>query len=67
MTTDNKTKHEAEAGRIVTDTLETIMATVLGTFPDAYVGDDNEGQVVIYTGLYSVGDPNTPLADEPKV
>ena len=44
-----------------TTTLESIMQTILTVFPDAFVGEDGEGQVVIHTGLYQVGDPSTPL------
>lgn len=54
-------KVAAEEGRIVTDSLETILATVRGTFPEAEIADNSDGQVIIYTGLYQVGDSSTPL------
>ena len=54
-------KAAAEEGRIVTDSLETILATVLGTFPEAEIAEDSDGQIIIYTGMYETGDPSTPL------
>lgn len=35
-------------------TLSEFMAKVLDEFPDAYVGEDNDGQLVIYTGQHVV-------------
>lgn len=41
--------------------IDSIMSTVRTVFPDAELGEDMEGQVVIYTALYSVGDSSVPL------
>lgn len=49
---------------IDTTSVDSIMETTLGTFPDALFGDDIDGQLIIYTGLYQVGDPSTPLITE---
>ena len=49
---DDEMKAAAEEGRIVTDSVETILATVLGTFPEAEIAEDGDGQVIIYTGMY---------------
>ena len=32
-----------------------VIRRVLQVFPDAEVGQDNEGQLVVYTGLYPFG------------
>jgi hypothetical protein len=49
--------------RIDPRSLGSIMATIRIVFEDAVVLEDEEGQVVIHTGLYSVGDPSTDLVD----
>lgn len=39
-------------------------------FPDAYIGEDSEGQLVIYTGLYPAGTRVTTervYGPEPKI
>ena len=41
--------------------VHSIMSTIRVAFPDAEVGEDLARQVVIYTGLYQVGDSETPL------
>ena len=35
-----------------TTNVDTIIGTIRAVFPDAEVGEDNEGQIVIYTGIY---------------
>ena len=49
--------------RIDPRSLASIMETVRIVFEDAIVLEDGEGQVVIHTGLYTVGDPSTDLVD----
>ena len=41
--------------------VDSLMATVRTVFPDAELGEDMEGQLIIYTGLYQVGDSSAPL------
>ena len=42
--------------------LDSLMGTIRTVFPDAELGDDKDGQILIYTGLYQVGDSSVPLA-----
>jgi len=44
-------------------TLKALMNTIRGPFPDAEVGEEDEGQIMIFTGLYSIGDETTPLVN----
>jgi len=37
------------------------MSTVRTVFPDAEILEDIERQIIIHTGLYSIGDPSIPL------
>ena len=46
---------------IDTTSIDSIMGTIRTVFPDAVVDEDLDGGVVIYTGLYSVGDSSIPL------
>jgi hypothetical protein len=41
---------------VITTTLKSITQTILTVFPDAEVGEDQDGQVIIHTGLYQVKD-----------
>jgi len=36
-------------------TEDEVMRRMLQVFPDAELGQDNEGQLVVYTGLYPAG------------
>lgn len=42
-------------------TFDELMIIALSIFPEAEVGEDTDGQVVIHTGLTAVGDSTTPL------
>lgn len=46
---------------IDTTSLHSIISTARIVFPDVEVCEDAAGQIIIYTGLYQVGDPETPL------
>ena len=52
-------------GKIDATTLATLMGTVRQVFPEALVDQENSGQIIIYTGLLCVGDPETPLVPLP--
>ena len=41
--------------------MDSLMCTIRTIFPDGELGEDNDGQVIIYTGLYQGGDSSTPL------
>ena len=41
-------------------TFDEFMGRMLGAFPDAVVEEDNEGQMVVYTGLMKDGDDVVP-------
>lgn len=42
-------------------TFDDLMRKVLKEFPNAELGEDNEGQIIIHTGLRIVsGNPNVP-------
>ena len=48
--------------KIDTTSVNTLMATIRTVFPDAYLGEDSERQVIIHTGLYYTGwDEDAPL------
>ena len=51
---------------IDTTTLSTLLETLIATFPDGIVSETDEGEIIISTGLYSVGDPETPLITQRK-
>ena len=46
---------------IDTTSLHSIISTARIVFPDDYICEDAAGQIIIHTGLYQVGDPETPL------
>jgi hypothetical protein len=46
---------------IDTTSLHSLISTVRIVFPDAEVGELTDRGIVIHTGLYQVGDPETPL------
>ena len=46
---------------IDTTSLSSLMGTIRTVFPDAILSETKEGEIEIATGLYSVGDPETPL------
>ena len=46
---------------IDTTTLATLLETVRLAFPDAIISETEDGEIEIATGLYSIGDPETPL------
>ena len=41
--------------------IDTLLSTLLVVMPDATIGEDNDGQIIIYTDLYQVGDSSTDL------
>jgi hypothetical protein len=43
-------------------TLQEFFALVLQTFPNAFVEEDNYGQLVVYTGMQHDGDDVVPFA-----
>ena len=43
------------------------MSTMLTIFPNAQIGEDNNQQIIIYTGLYQVGDSSVPLVQEDEI
>ena len=45
-------------------TLEEIFDKVLSVLPEATVGEDNEGQLIVYTNLYIVGPDNQYVSGE---
>ena len=47
--------------------VDSIMSTMLTVFPNAQIGEDNNQQIIIYTGLYQVGDSSVPLAQEDEI
>ena len=47
--------------------VDSIMSTMLTVFPNAQIGEDNNQQIIIYTGLYQVGDSSVPLAQEAEI
>ena len=46
---------------IDTTSIDTILSTLLTILPDATIGEDEDGQVIIYTDRYQVGDSSTDL------
>ena len=44
--------------------VDSIMQTLRSTFFDGILDEDDEGQIIIHTGLYQVGDSSTPLMDK---
>ena len=57
--------NDQTAGTIDTTSLDSIISTVRYVFPDGEVCEDIDGQVVIYTGLRSVGGFDEPLQQYP--
>ena len=47
---------------IDTTSLNTLMSTVRTVFPYAELGEDNGGQIILYTGLYQTGDEDCQLS-----
>tara|TARA_R100001082_G_scaffold109509_1_gene86858 strand:- start:2961 stop:3173 length:213 start_codon:yes stop_codon:yes gene_type:complete len=47
--------------------VDSIMSTMLTVFPNAQIGEDTNQQIIIYTGLYQVGDSSVPLAQEDEI
>ena len=47
--------------------VDSIMSTMLTIFPNAQIGEDNNQQIIIYTGLYQVGDSSVPLVQEAEI
>ena len=48
---------------IDTTSVKTLMETIRIVFPEAELGDDLEGQIIIYTGLYQTGDEDCQLIE----
>mgnify|MGYP005829761119 FL=1 len=46
---------------IDTTSVESILRTVRTVFPEAESNEDSSRQIIIYTGLYQVGDEEVPL------
>ena len=46
---------------IDTTSVESILRTVRTVFPEAEINEDSSRQIIIYTGLYQVGDEEVPL------
>lgn len=46
---------------IDTTSIDTLLSTLLAVMPDATIGEDEDGQVIIYTDRYQVGDSSTDL------
>ena len=46
---------------IDTTSIDTLLSTLLAILPDATIGEDEDGQVIIYTDRYQVGDSSTDL------
>ena len=44
-------------------TLDDIVEAALETFPDAFIDTDDEGQVVVHTGLYPSSDDANKYGD----
>ena len=66
MVTPYRQIHELNNGATMPPTIDpttrnTLFTTVPTVFPNAYIIDNFEGELVIYTGLRSVGGPDTPL------
>lgn len=37
------------------DRADEVLAKILSILPDAEIGEDNEGQILVYTGIYQDG------------
>ncbi len=46
---------------IDTTSIDTLLSTLLAILPDATIGEDEDGQVIIYTDRYQIGDSSTDL------
>ena len=51
--------------KIDATSINSILSTISETFPDSIIGEDINGQIIIQTGLFSIGDPSTPLTTDP--
>jgi len=50
--------------KIDATSINSILSTISETFPDSIIGEDINGQIIIQTGLFSIGDPSTPLTTD---
>ena len=48
---------------IDTTSLNTLMTTIRTVFPEAVLDEDNDKQIIIYTGLYQTGDEDCQLIE----
>ena len=64
----NRTKRELAAGirTIDTTTFGTLMGTVRHIFPEGQAGEDEDGQIIIHTGLFCTGNTDEPLTNKPQ-